>query len=375
MALKLLHLANCNSTNIGNGALISGTERCIQEDFSAPVEWHRAAWDDYTFGMKPFDSSFVDLINQHDGLIINGAVALNGRDYLNQTGSRVDLPLELWSQIKKPVIFHGISYRHWPGQPYHHLDKLQSLFEYVRNHPKMLLGVRNDGTDRWLSSFAGVRHQPLIVPDPAMFVEVEEGSRYPEFGSGMANILISFNDEDSLRRYSSPEQRRQVVQALADAVQILSQDPRLHFVLVPHYFDDLSMMRDFIDICAPRFAHQRITSTGLLKIDSTAYFYGRYKQAALAISMRVHSMSPSIGLGVPVIPLVTQDRMWAFLDDSGLRNIALDAFMPGLDQELAKRAQAILSDPSPLLATLSQATAKLRGRMRDFNRHAETLFT
>ena len=374
MPLKLLHLANFNSTNIGNGALISGTERCMREDFSREIEWHHAAWDDYTFGLKPFDSAFVDLINSHDGLIINGAVTLNGRDYLRETGTRVDLPLALWRKIKKPVIFHGISYRHWPGQPYHHLDKLQALFDYVCTHPKMLLGVRNDGTNRWLSSFAGVKHEPLLVPDPALFVETSENSIHPELAPGLSNVLIAFNDEDALRRYASPEQRRQVLQELAEAVQILAKNPRLHFVLVPHYFDDFSMMRDFIEICAPRFAHQRLTSTGLLKVDGTKHFYGLYKQAALAISMRVHSMSPSIGIGVPVIPVVTQDRMWDFLDDAGLRSIALDAFMPGLGKELAERAQAALADPSVLRATEAAATQAMRERMRAFNKRGETLF-
>ncbi len=347
----------------------------MQEDFSCKIEWHHAAWDDYTFGLKPFDSAFVDLINRHDGLVINGAVALNGREHLRETGTRVDLPLELWDDIKKPVIFHGISYRHWPGQPYHHLDRLQALFAYVGSHPRMLLGVRNDGTDRWLKNFACVKHKPLLVPDPALFVEtLDNAVHYPELAEGLSNVLIAFNDEDATRRYASPEQRRQVLQEIAEAVQSLAEDPRVHFVLVPHYFDDFGMMKDFIEICAPRFAHQRLTSTGLLKIDGTRHFYGRYKQADLALSMRVHSMSPSIGLGVPVIPLITQERMWDFLDDAGLRGIALDAFMPGLGQELAARARKVLAEPASQLAVQAAATQSMRGRMWDFNHHAESLF-
>lgn len=346
----------------------------MREDFSCEIEWRRVAWDDYTFGLKAFDSAFVDMVNQHDGLIINGAVALNGRQYLHETGTRIDLPLQLWQDIKKPVIFHGISYRHWPGQPYHHLDRLQALFDHVCTHPRMLMGVRNDGTDRWLAGFAGVRHTPHLVPDPALFVETEADTRHPELAAGMTNVLIAFNDEDAAHRYGSPERRRQVLEEIAAAVQALAEDPRLHFVLVPHYFDDFGMIRDFIEICAPRFAHQRLTSSSLLKIGGTGHFYNLYQQAALAISMRVHSMSPSIGLGVPVIPLITQDRMWDFLADAGLSSIALDALMPGLSVELTSRARTTLENPSALLASQAAATRAMRERMRAFNLRAETLF-
>lgn len=91
--IRLIHLANYGSTNIGNGALIQGTERVVSEDFPCDIEWIPAAWDDYTFGHSTFDQQFVDLVNTHDGLWVNGAVALNGREYLRHTGSRLDLPV------------------------------------------------------------------------------------------------------------------------------------------------------------------------------------------------------------------------------------------------------------------------------------------
>ncbi|MCK5222444.1 MAG: hypothetical protein KAR14_12740, partial [Candidatus Aminicenantes bacterium] len=80
--LKLVHLANFNSVNVGNGALVTGLENLIDEDFDRDIQWVREAWDDYTFGFKFFDEKFVEFINQHDGLIINGAVAIHGREYL-----------------------------------------------------------------------------------------------------------------------------------------------------------------------------------------------------------------------------------------------------------------------------------------------------
>ena len=41
--IRLLHLANYGSTNIGNGALIQGTERVVNEDFTHDIEWNPLA--------------------------------------------------------------------------------------------------------------------------------------------------------------------------------------------------------------------------------------------------------------------------------------------------------------------------------------------
>ncbi|HEB94203.1 MAG TPA: hypothetical protein ENI94_12220, partial [Gammaproteobacteria bacterium] len=123
--MKLVHLANFNSTNVGNGALIHGLEKTMEEDFSISIDWKREPWDDYTFGLRDFDQDFVDKINQSDGLIVGGAVTFNGRDYNDRTGTRFELPFQYWNKIKKPVVFYGLSYRCWKGQEYHHLDKLK----------------------------------------------------------------------------------------------------------------------------------------------------------------------------------------------------------------------------------------------------------
>jgi hypothetical protein len=127
--LTLLHLANFGSTNIGNGALANGLESTLEEDLGRSVNWCREPWDDYTFCKVDFDQVFPDKLNGSDGLIVGGAVTFNGRDYNARTGSRFELPFELWDKLEKPVVFFGLSYRNWPGQIYHHVDKLKRMLE------------------------------------------------------------------------------------------------------------------------------------------------------------------------------------------------------------------------------------------------------
>ncbi len=368
MTRRLLHLVNAHSTNIGNGALIEGVERVLAEDSIKPIDWRREPWDDYTFEFKRFDREFVSLVNQHDALIVNGAVAINGRSYLRNAGMRFDLPEDLWGEIKRPVIFYGLSYRHWAGQPFHHLDKFKAAVARIQSNAAMLLGVRNDGTKAWLRDTMGIDVARVVeVPDTAVFVPYDDGAPVPEFESKRLNVIVALNDEDTTQRYAEAGSRERMLRCLSGAVTGMLSHWDMNIILAPHYFDDHRMIADFIDMCPPRLAHQRMISSGLARVGNTRQFFGRYARADLVIAMRVHSMSPSIGLGVPMIPLVTQDRMVDFLADVGLADLAVDALAPDLETRLFTAVERVLADPDATRARFATAKAGMRQRLSAFN--------
>ncbi|HUC60484.1 MAG TPA: polysaccharide pyruvyl transferase family protein [Alphaproteobacteria bacterium] len=370
--LRLLHLVNSHSTNVGNGALADGAERVLGEDLAAPVSWSRVPWDDYTFGLKKFDRDFVGAINRSDGMIVGGAVTINGRAYLEHAGMRFDLPPALWPEIRKPLIFYGISYRHWAGQRFHHADKLRWAFDHALGRQDMLLALRNDGTREWLEGALGIASDRLhVIPDPAVFVEADDAAAAADdlaLDPGRPNIVLALNDEDSAERYGTPERRMEVLRGIAQALEPVLDARGANLVLAPHYFDDHRMIADFIACCRPQLAHQRMISTGLARMADAKRFYGRYARAQLVIAMRVHAMSPSIGLGVPMIPLVTQDRLGRFLDDVGLGDLAIDALAPDLAGRLRVAIEAALDRPDELRRRFRVTRDGMRARLGAFNR-------
>lgn len=399
--MKILHLANWNSTNIGNGALIFGTERVLREDMGGELTFIPEAWDDYTFGLKRFDASFVEKVNTTaDALLVNGAVTMNAfRRFTKETGMRFDLPLVLWDEIKKPIIFYGISYRCWPFQEYPNKDALRRTFEYMIGRNDIFFGVRNDGTKQWIERTLGLKSTKIVeVPDPGIFVPHANGETYPELHPQRKNIIISFNNEDAvyrfattiecrlwkplLRIFSQPQleriftglgffkiKRHKLVQNLAKSVEeIAAIRDDVQFILCPHYLDDYGMIQEFIEVVNERVAHQLTVSTGLLKVEHTKLFYGRYKQVSAAISMRVHSMSPSIGLGVPVVPLVSQGRMRNFLSNAGLSDIAVDITNPDMSDELTKKVLELLENPQLLLDKTNIAVKTMRHQIKEINK-------
>ncbi|OEJ63836.1 polysaccharide pyruvyl transferase family protein [Magnetovibrio blakemorei] len=373
--LSLLHLVNKRSANVGNGALTEGTESVINEDFQNHIKWTRLAWDDYTFGVKKFDREFINLINDHsDGMIVGGAVAINGREFYGDAGMRFNLPKELWSEIRQPLIFYGISYRHWENQPYHHQDKLLWVLDFILNSDNMTLAFRNDGTREWLSSKFGFSSNKIdVIPDPGVFVQADSNGYYPDLKDDRLNVLLAFNDEDSNYRYYTPGSRQKMLEGIVVAVERMLATHKVNLILVPHYFDDLRMIADFIDLCKPVLAHQHMISTELGRISSSHHFYGRYLKADLIISMRVHSMSPSIGLGVPMIPLTTQDRMTDFLDGIGIGDLNIDAFDDNLSNNLTAAIEKTLANPSVIRDRFIGARQKMRLQMKAFNTKAENI--
>jgi polysaccharide pyruvyl transferase WcaK-like protein len=382
--LKLMHLANFNSTNIGNGALIRGLETTLEEDSPISIEWQREPWDDYTFGLVDFDKKFVEKVNASDGLIVGGAVTFNGRDYNNQTGSRFELPHELWSKIIKPVIFYGLSYRHWQGQTYHHLDKLRLTIEKILSSEHMILSVRNDGTRTWLKEFVGIESNKIVeIPDSAVFVPTKDEEYHSEIFEDVKNIMLSFNDEDAPNRFdhtlSKPDfsnhSRDYIIDELVHSSEQLAENYNVNLILCPHYFDDYRMMSEFIERIQPRIAHQRMVSTGLCRVKDTDFFYGRYKKADLSISMRVHSMSPCIGLGTPMIAYTTQNRMTDFLERIGLKDLSVDAFELSSGSSLYNKAKFALDNSQSVRQRFSQVRESLREETRKFHEQIFQLLT
>lgn len=374
--LNLIHLANFNSTNIGNGALIRGLETTMEADFPCKILWFREPWDNYTFGLIDFDEVFVDKVNASDGLIVGGAVTFNGRDYNNRTGTRFELPLNLWSRIKKPIVFYGLSYRHWPGQTYHHVDKLKMTIEKILSSDKIILAVRNDGTKKWLKELTGIDSEKIVeIPDSAVFVLTRDGY-YPELLEDVKNVMVSFNDEDAVHRFDQRysvqgmlnHSRDYVIGALVAALERLADTFPVNLILCPHYFDDYRMMSAFLERMRPRLTHQRMVSTGLCRVKDTDFFYGRYRKADLSISMRVHSMSPCVGLGIPLVAYTTQDRMIDFMDRIGLKELSVDAFGLSAADNLYKHAKFAIENGQEVRQRLLRVRALLREDIRIFNK-------
>lgn len=403
--MKLLHLANFHSTNIGNGALISGTERVLSEDLGADVTFLGEPWDDYTaVRTRRFDAGFVDRVNGTDGLLVGAAVTLDSRPDFMHTGMRLDLPLELWRTVSKPVAFYAISHRMWPSQRSHHVEQFRRTMDYILQHPRMRFSVRNDGSKAWIETLLGYHSDRITtIPDPALYVPTVD-SWHPELAEGRVNILVSLNNEDEVYRFGgrprelawkwfaqrlderrllrawrcAPDwrlRRRRVLQQLAAALERLAREWDVNIILCPHYFDDYKIISEFVSVCSRRLAYQLMVSSSLLAVARAPYFYDLYAKVDVALSMRIHSMTPAIGLGTPCVALVSQSRMSAFLADAGLEGFGVDLFDASLAERVYERLTHCLTAREQVRRRFQAVRAAMRQRSAAYHQSLVPLFS
>jgi hypothetical protein len=393
--LRLLHLANHASRNIGNAALVLGLERVLREDLPREIEFVAEPWDLHSRGLLRFDESFVERVNRCDALLVGAAVSFDGRPIYGNTGFRFDLPLELLDRIERPIVFYGLSYRHWPARPYHHLETLRRALERLLASDRVLFTVRNDDTKQWLHSLVGISLDAVErVPDPAVYVPVSD-IVHPELADGSPHVIIAPNVEDEIYRFGGrPVQRSRAVlalrrrvgavdewhrrrerfvAALAAVLERIVLDRDLGLLFCSHTYADLAMSDDLFRRL-PEAARQRVVfaPTGL-PVAAGPAFYDLYAKAALVLPMRIHAMNPAVGLRVPLVPLVSQSRMTAFMEDAGLGDLCVDIRSDDVAERLESAVAATLDRPELVRERAARAHDELRVRTRAVNRRVADL--
>jgi hypothetical protein len=387
-----MHLANHGGRNIGNAALIFGLERVLTEDLGDDVAFSAEPWDLYSRGVRSFDRNFVSRVNEEcDALLVGGAVAFDGGERYRHTGFRFDLPLELWPKLERPVVLYGLSHRVWSRRPYHHLDALRRAIDVMLASPHVLLAVRNDGTKEWLESVAGGRLEGVrVVPDPAVFVPTEDVP-HPALEPARPNVVVAVNAEDEIERFgldarrrtfrrpdaSRPlpvssswgwrERRAAFLRELAAALDAIVRDHGANLVFSAHDAFDVGTAYELFALLHPESRYSAAFTGAAWPTRAGPAFYDLYAKADLVLGMRIHSITPAIGLGTPVVPLVSQPRVTAFLEDVGLSDLAVDVHAPDVADRVSAATSRALLAPEEARTRLLAATASMRQRAAAFD--------
>ena len=388
-SFTFMHLANFGGRNIGNSALIYGLERTLTEDLEGEIVFRPERWDDYSRGLRVFDERFVERVNSEcDALLVGAAISFHGRAGLANTGFRFDLPLRLWDRIERPLVFYALSHRSWSDQPYPHREALRRALEHAVASDRVLFSVRADGTKEWLESILG-QSEPRIhaVPDPGLYVPPED-SWHPELEAGKVNVIVAPNVEDEVYRWGGrPEglwttrlrratrrepawraRRARFLRGLADALERLAADHDLNVVFAAHDNWDHWMSYEVFGLFSEELRHRTVFTNAGLPIWRGRYFYDLYAKATLALSMRIHSMNPSLGMGTPVVPLVSQGRMKTFMTEAGLGDLCVDVLDPDVGDRIYAVAEGALANQDEIRARLASVRASLRERTAAFNK-------
>lgn len=369
--VSVLHLTNLKSPNIGNAALTLGAERVIRNDLSncCTLKFDRIAWDDFSFHKREFDDHFIRQVNNSDMLLVAGAVTFNGRKTQKKSGMRFDVSLEQLERIFKPIVFYGVSYRFWEQEGiYPNREILNQVLTILCENESNLIAVRNDGTRNWLNQYIGFKHKRLFeIPDPGLFVfEGIQGSLFPEKNTH-PYICVSLNNEDASKRFGSDENTHVYLNLFGEICNYVLNNYDHDIYFVPHSFEDLELIAYLCKKISPINLHQRIRVLGLPNFSQAEEIYAIYRQSELVLSSRVHSMSPSIGMGKKVVTIGTQERLRVYLDNLNLSKFYVNYLDKDSSSTLKNIVARLLKSNETPPDEFKSAVFNERLRVKEFN--------
>lgn len=343
MLKNIALLGNTKSPNPGNWALIQGTKNLIEHFYKKSVLYDPISWDDITFSNSLFDNAFFKRVNNSDLLWVTGAVTFNGREDHLRGGSRLNLSPKDLMKIKKPLIIGGVSYRFW-GRKYPNLDALKNTMNFLSKSDHCLVGCRNDGTKAWLEDLLGEELSNVLeFPDPGFFsLDIFKSDKNLRAPTG---LLISMNNEDSEDRFKTNSIRTGLILAVQQACLRFWDLYDEAVMFAPHSFEDYELILEVLNRLPKRRVHQNVKILPLLIGQEAINFYKYYIGVRAVLASRVHSISPSLGIGNRVVVISSQKRVETYVENIGLNRLSIPLEECSKDVDLLSKAmKEVLED-------------------------------
>ncbi len=388
--IRVWHIAT-HTTNIGDGALVSGIHQTIRKDWGVPVEFipdclmkYRNYW-----GNKQYNQATVDEINTScDLLLIGGGGMLDGGRGDKNAGMGFDLSHNLLKKISVPVVFYAVGYNLFDKQIYWNLNKLRRRIKFVSGQSNMIFSVRNDGSLSRLKKAIGHDADGVIeVPDPGMYLKTKDVD-HPEMLQGQNNILVQIAGDNPFSRFSSGLWRyipgfgkkvlehRQLKQLknIGNALQNIAKKSNVNYILCPHLIRDFTAIGNFADNINKGFSRFSFNSMGTQRGTYAAqFFFDAYKKASIVIGMRGHSVICGVGLNTPTIALSSHSKVKGFMYNVGLSDRVIDLSDPNLVKLLEHVVCEILDNRMDEIRRLEIVRKECREKTRIFNKNILSL--
>lgn len=404
--LRVVQLA-CFQSNLGDNANCTGLRAMIRKNFpECDVEFTDWELIDYSWG-KSYTQEDVDMVNGHDLLIIGGGgffeILMDGTQ--SWTGTRINIPYDLFMSIKVPVVFYSVGIDAVRGGSEEGVARFRRFLDLMEESPRHLVSMRTDGSRETVRQLLGDSYADrlTIIPDAGFFTETKDFF-HPEIPEGKQAVTINLGgDLLSVRFPDGPRPDpvlpmpeligrpvarpkdyeflgggenagcERFLAELSDVlVDLLARRPDLHLVFVPHIYRDIVMGYRLMSLMGFPYCRRHVSMAPFLSGDAGQdYIFDLYRKSALAIGMRFHANVSPLGLGVPTVGLGTWHMLEAMYQEIGAPDRVVDCNDPDFTPKLHQLIWSTLDDPEAvkeryrgLRASLAATTDAFHGRIR-----------
>tara|TARA_B110001450_G_scaffold218812_1_gene213477 strand:- start:23614 stop:24762 length:1149 start_codon:yes stop_codon:yes gene_type:complete len=346
--MKVLHLASF-SGNIGDNANHSGFRPWFERISGCLVDWTDLEIREFYWKEKKFDESFVKLVSSFDLLVIGGGNYFELWVEHSATGTSIDIPLDIFSQINVPIFFNALGCDEGQGVSENTLEKFTSFLDILVGSPQYLVSVRNDGSKKTLRKHVGIALSDKVysVPDAGFFVDFEEiGARYLRPSTKRVGINLATDMADiRFGKFGGKDGCDNFCDEFAKMLDLIAdEDLNIHYIFFPHIYGDLEIIANVISRLGDRLRRTRVTVAPYLSgNEGSKHIFGLYRQCQLVLGMRFHSSVCAMGMGVPVIGLCNFPQIEYLYEELNYTSGCVSVRGHGFSEELIRKILETIS--------------------------------
>jgi polysaccharide pyruvyl transferase WcaK-like protein len=332
--------------NAGDTSLFITTRKLV-DSVIGKQQWSlEPLWDEVT-------AQTVDRLNAESKAIVvgGGGVLLRDTNPNSNSGWQWNCPIELLQRIEVPLVVLAVGYNRFRDQPEFDPVFRAHIAETVQR--SAFFGLRNYGSIAQLSSYLddALSSRLSYQPCPTTLLRY----LYPQYASkldpsrrGCVVVLNAAFDRSALR-YGDRES--DILTRIARAMKWMNQQG-WRLKLVSHCPEDATILpwliRENVGFEEINLAGQR--HDGILRF---------YQDVSVVIGMRGHSQMIPFGLGVPIISLISHDKLGFFLADIGHPEWGIEIHDESLEGKLVHKVRDLVSSQVLHRQQVTQAQAAL----------------
>lgn len=295
--MKIFHFTiPLPSGNFGDDVLTLATKKEMESIFSDQT----IEWIDYPLRHHTTDR-VIDVANSCDMVLVGGGGLLLRDTAANtHSGWQWNCSINHFRMINKPLVVYAIGYNRFRGQ-----DDFDPIFDMHINevvNKAAFFSVRNCGSRISLEKYGVDLDKVFVVPCPSI-----------GYGAGATNqdihkIGINLAGDRPEHRFGDQDSFAKDMIMLFDCLK--NRGYQVHFF--NHNWNPESNCQWLIDAFGQGVVHNIETNWSDEDVEKALRLY---KQMGMVIAMRGHAQMIPFGLGVPVISLISHDKLRWFLDD------------------------------------------------------------
>lgn len=311
---KILHIASFKG-NIGDNANHKGMRKIFEERMKQKFQWDeleiRKAYYNYKGkDLWKFDNNFANLANQYSLILIGGGNFFDLQWSKSATGTTIDLPMQILSKIKTPVVFFGLGCDRYKGPTSTTILKFKNFLDYSLTRKNVLISVRNDGSFQTLKHLYGNKYNNTIykVPDGGMFYSSSKNNSLKTKKYIGINIA---NDMEELR-FSKNYKYNDFAKDFSSLLDnIILSDDSINIIFFPHIYSDLNAIFLVLKNMTDFNRRSRVLVAPYMQgNDGAEYIFDLYQQCFIHMGMRFHANLVPISLNIPTIGLASYPKLF-----------------------------------------------------------------